>query len=79
MTMSPLVRRILQWSGYICIATGFIGGAFGVVSVAQLFLGSANDRVNYISTAFACFGGGCADLLLGYGLLWIGRSAMDHR
>jgi hypothetical protein len=74
LTMNPLVWRILRWSGYICIATGLLGALFGIVAVAQVFAGSADHRANSIGGAIGALGGGSADLLLGYGLIWISRS-----
>ena len=78
MAMHPFLRRLLQWSGYICIATGFIGAVLGVVSVGLAFLVSPEQRWNYIGGGIGAFGGGFANVLAGYGFVWISRSGVDH-
>ena len=77
MAMHPFLRRLLQWSGYICIATGVMGAVFGVVGFGLAFFGSADQRWTHIGQAIGAFGGGFADVLAGYGFVWISRSRPD--
>jgi hypothetical protein len=76
--MSVPIRRLIKWIGYLIIAAGFASSAMGVVGVVLIVVGPADQRANNLGLAVTGFGGGLANVLVGYGFLWISRSGA-HR
>lgn len=76
--MNPLFRGILRWIAYLIIGVGVLGALFGVIGLAEGLLGSPANRGNNLGGAVGSLGGGFANVLLGYGLLWVSRSGINQ-